>query len=68
MYESYDFFTAPNFGSFDTVSREYEESFKTLLKTQREAYLKNEALSVADALAVFTNERRMSTERKGQID
>ncbi len=68
MYESYDFFTAPNFGSFDTVSREYEESFKTLLKTQREAYLKNEALSAADALAVFTNERRMSTERKGQID
>ena len=46
MYESYDFFTAPNFGSFDTVSREYEESFKTLLKTQREAYLKNEALKM----------------------
>ena len=55
MYENYDFFTAPKFGSFDTVSSEYEEAFKTLLKTQREAYLKNEALSAADALVAFAN-------------
>lgn len=51
MYESYDFFTAPNTSDFDAVSKGYEKDFKTLMTKQRSAYLAGESTDAGSALA-----------------
>ena len=50
MYDSYQFFTAPNNSNFDTVSKEYEKKFKQLMTDQREAYLSNDVQGSSDTL------------------
>ena len=50
MYDSYTFFTAPNFSSFDKISKDYEEQFKTLLMEQRSAFLAGKDVSVKETL------------------
>lgn len=50
MYEEYSFFYAPNYSQFDALSNEYEETFKTLLTTQRGGYLAGEDVSAEAAL------------------
>lgn len=39
MYEEYDFFVAPTFEGFDSLSKAYEKSYKAFLIEQQEAYL-----------------------------
>lgn len=51
MYESYTFFTAPDFGAFDAISKSYETDFKALLTQERSDYLVGESLTAQDALA-----------------
>lgn len=53
MYKSYDFFTAPTFSDFDSISKDYEKNFKTLMKTKREAYLGGNPTPASDALTEF---------------
>ncbi len=50
MYESYSFFTAPTYSSFDDDSENFEEKFKDILSKEREKLLKGEAVSVDGAL------------------
>lgn len=50
MYDTYDFFTAPNTRDFDSVSRDYEKEFKKLMTVQHEAYLAGEPTDAAGAL------------------
>ncbi len=51
MYDSYSFFTAPTYASFDADSEEYENDFKKLLIEEREKYLAGESVSYEAALA-----------------
>ena len=51
MYDSYEFFAAPNYSNFDTDSEEYETAFKELMTNERETYLNGETGTVSDALA-----------------
>lgn len=51
MYDTYDFFTAPNTSDFDAVNKGYEKSFKTLMTEQRSAYLAGETIDAQRALA-----------------
>ena len=55
MYEEYEFFTAPNYISFDDDSSRYEDQFKLLLSQQHAAYTEDagSAMSAAEALAEF---------------
>ena len=50
MYESYTFFTAPNYGNFDSDSDGFETKFKRILSDHREAFLAGEAVSPEEAL------------------
>lgn len=50
MYENYDLFTAPNFNNFDSVSNNYETTFKSLMSKQREEYLVGSDVTVKNAL------------------
>ncbi len=56
MYAEYDFFTAPVFESFDSISKDYEKRYKEILTQNREAYLNGGNLRQNDALAEFTAE------------
>jgi multiple sugar transport system substrate-binding protein len=56
MYEGYDFFVAPNFESFDGISRDYEQQYKALLSQSREAYLDGSTVSQEDAFSAFISE------------
>lgn len=53
MYDSYDFFTAPNTSDFDAVSKGYEKDFKALMTDQHSAYLAGENTDAQSALAQF---------------
>ena len=53
MYESYSFFTAPNYSNFDADSDNYETNFKALLTDERSKYLEGENVSSENALAQF---------------
>ncbi len=50
MYETYTFFTAPNFAGFDEISSSYEKDFKALMSAQREEYLGGGVVSWETAL------------------
>jgi len=50
MYESYTFFTAPNYANFDSDSDGFETGFKKILTDHREKFLVGEAVTQADAL------------------
>ena len=50
MYESYTFFTAPNYANFDSDSNGFETSFKKILTDHREKFLVGEAVSGDSAL------------------
>lgn len=39
MRTNYEFFVAPTFDSFDSLSRDYEKSYRALLTAQRQAWL-----------------------------
>ena len=39
MYDEYDFFVAPAFETFDSLSRNYERQYRALLAGEREAYM-----------------------------
>ncbi len=43
MYENYEFFVAPTFEAFDSLSGAYEKDFKAFMATQREQWLASEA-------------------------
>ncbi len=50
MYEDYEFFSAPNYASFDDDSAKYEKDFKELLTEERELCLADEEVSWTAAL------------------
>ena len=50
MYESYTFFTAPNYANFDSDSDGFETGFKKILTDHREKFLGGEAVSGDSAL------------------
>ena len=50
MYDTYNFFTAPNTADFDAVSKGYEKDFKALMAAQRTAYLSGTSVDARDAL------------------
>ncbi len=50
MYEDYEFFSAPNYASFDDDSAQYEKDFKELLSAERNIYLTGEEISSTAAL------------------
>ena len=50
MYESYTFFTAPNYANFDSDSDGFETAFKKILTDHREKFLVGEAVSGDSAL------------------
>ena len=50
MYESYTFFTAPNYVSFDSDSDGFETTFKRILTDHREKFLAGEAVRASAAL------------------
>jgi multiple sugar transport system substrate-binding protein len=50
MYDSYEFFTAPNFSDFDSISKAYEKNYKAILKSDREAFLSGQDSSSEDAI------------------
>lgn len=50
MYDTYNFFTAPNTADFDAVSKGYEKDFKALMNAQRAAYLSGAGADARDAL------------------
>ena len=43
MYENYEFFVAPTFEDFDSLSGAYEKEFKAFMASQREQWLASEA-------------------------
>lgn len=49
MYERYSFFTPPNFEGFDSLGKEYEKNFKSLMTSEHKQYLSNDTLSASDA-------------------
>ncbi len=51
MYENYEFFSAPNYSSFDDDSASYEENFKKLMTDERAKHLAGEDISAETALA-----------------
>ncbi len=51
MYESYEFFSAPNYSSFDDDSASYEENFKKLMTDERAKHLSGEEISAENALS-----------------
>ncbi len=51
MYESYTFFSAPNYADFDADSSAYEADFKKLLIDERTKFEAGETVSAADALS-----------------
>lgn len=53
MYDTYNFFTAPNLSDFDTISSNYEDDFKALLTEERNNYLAGETINAQDALTQF---------------
>ncbi|MBE6031416.1 MAG: extracellular solute-binding protein [Clostridiales bacterium] len=53
MYDSYSFFTAPNYPAFDDDSSNYESEFKALLTGERSKLIAGEDVSSEDALAAF---------------
>ena len=55
MYDSYTFFTAPNYADFDNDSDQYENEFKKLLQTDRAAFLAGEAVDAQAALGELKN-------------
>ncbi len=50
MYDSYEFFSAPNYSTFDDDSAFYEENFKKLMPSERAKHLSGEAFSAEAAL------------------
>ncbi len=46
MYDSYEFFFAPNYNSLDANSSAYEESFLRLLSEERNAYLSDKEINM----------------------
>lgn len=54
MYAEYDFFTAPVFESFDSISRNYERQYKELLIKNRETFLNAGASNEETAFEDFT--------------
>lgn len=55
MYESYSFFTAPNYAQLDADSNAYESDFKALLTLERNNYLAGKPISPESALNDFIN-------------
>ncbi len=53
MYEEYEFFSAPNYASFDDDSAKYEKDFKELLTEERKLYLAEGGTSSTEALENF---------------
>jgi hypothetical protein len=51
MYEEYEFFTAPTFSGFDSISSGYAEDYYALMQKYRTARKNGETVSAADALA-----------------
>lgn len=50
MYDSYTFFTAPNYAGFDDDSDRFESRFKRLLQADRTAFLAGEAVDMQTTL------------------
>lgn len=50
MYDSYTFFTAPNYAGFDDDSDRFESRFKRLLQADRTAFLAGEAVDMQATL------------------
>ena len=50
MYNDYELFTAPNLNDFDAISKDYENSFKSLLTDKRKEFLSGGNYSKQDAL------------------
>ena len=55
MYESYTFFCAPTYSSFDDESSAFEQQFKQLLTDEREAFLAGQPVSWENALQKMRN-------------
>jgi multiple sugar transport system substrate-binding protein len=53
MYEEYEFFVAPSFAAFDSISDDYDQRYKALLTENREAFLNGGGLNADDALAAL---------------
>ena len=53
MYDSYTFFTAPNYSDFDTQSSTFEQDLKAFLTEARSRYLSGVPQTAADALTEF---------------
>ena len=53
MYEEYQFFTAPNFAEFDSISNRYEADFKKQLTAGRDANQGGSPIPVGEALEAF---------------
>lgn len=50
MYENYEFFTAPVFTEFDSISKSYIKNFKELMNQHRKDYLSGKTVSFSDTL------------------
>ena len=50
MYESYEFFSAPNYAEFDDQSDKYDKDFKKLMTDERAKHLAGEEVSAENAL------------------
>ena len=53
MYDSYKFFTAPTYNSFDADSDRFEEEFKSVLVSEQVKYQNGEEISQEEALKLL---------------
>ena len=51
MYDSYNFFSAPNYSNFDNDTKKFEDMLYSILSDDRDAFKNGKAVSAEDALA-----------------